>query len=43
MVLFSRSYYLVVFRGTGGYPLLFFPDFVYFVINAIFTNNIPEE
>lgn len=44
MVLFSRFYYLVVFRGTCPVPLLFsyHTDFDYFVINTIFTEIFLE-
>lgn len=44
MVLFSRFYYLVVFRGTCPVPPLFsyHTDFDYFVINTIFTEIFLE-
>lgn len=42
MVLFSRFYYLVVFRGTRkGAPFFVEWDFDYFIINTIFTFDIP--
>ncbi len=41
MVLFSRFYYLVVFRGAVRYPFFVKRDFVYFVISIIFTEDIP--
>lgn len=45
MVLFSRFYYLVVFRGTCPVPPFYFSyhtDFDYFVINTIFTEIFLE-
>ena len=44
MVLFSRFYYLVVFRGTCPVPpfFSFYTGFYYFVINTIFTEIFLE-
>ena len=44
MVLFSRFYYLVVFRGTCPVPPFYFHiiHFDYFVINTIFTEIFLE-
>lgn len=40
MVLFSRFYYLVVFRGTIRYPFFMGLNFDYLIINTIFTMDI---